>query len=116
MLVDNNVTPDSRVQKPARSAAERGWDVTLLGHKRGAGRTRWKLGKAKVQRIEVGTGLAKQRNLMRGGHLRSPLAYHGRDLAAYRVQQVKARKADWSVRRAAGSGGGGGEMEGRRSE
>jgi glycogen(starch) synthase len=101
MLVDNNVTPDSRVQKQARSAAERGWDVTLLGHKRGAGRTRWKLGKAKVQLIEVGTGLAKQRNLMRGGHLRSPLAYHGRDLAAYRVQQVKARKADWGVRRAA---------------
>jgi 3-hydroxyisobutyrate dehydrogenase-like beta-hydroxyacid dehydrogenase len=30
---------------------------------------------------------------MRGGHLRSPLAYHGRDLAAYRVQQVKARRA-----------------------
>lgn len=101
MLVDNNVTPDSRVQKQARSAAERGWDVTLLGHKRGTGRTRWKLGKAKVQLVEVGTGLAKQRNLMRGGHLRSPLAYHGRDLAAYRVQQVKARKADWSVRRAA---------------
>jgi glycogen(starch) synthase len=101
MLVDNNVTPDSRVQKQARSAAERGWDVTLLGHKRGAGLTKWKLGKAKVQLVEVGTGLAKQRNLMRGGHLRSPLAYHSRDLAAYRVQQVKARKADWSVRRAA---------------
>jgi glycosyltransferase involved in cell wall biosynthesis len=101
MLVDNNVTPDSRVQKQARSAAERGWDVTLLGHKRGPGRTRWKLGKAKVQLVEVGTGLAKQLNLMRGGHLRSPLAYHGRDLAAYRVQQVKARKADLSVRRAA---------------
>lgn len=101
MLVDNNVTPDSRVQKQARSAAERGWDVTLLGHKRGAGRTRWKLGKAKVQLVEVGTGLAKQRNLMRGGHLRSPLAYHGQELAAYRVQQVKARKADMSVRRAA---------------
>jgi glycosyltransferase involved in cell wall biosynthesis len=101
MLVDNNVTPDSRVQKQARSAAERGWDVTLLGQKRGSGRTRWKLGKAKVHLVEVGTGLAQQRNLMRGGHLRSPLAYHDRDLAAYRVQQVKARKADLSVRRAA---------------
>ena len=101
MLVDNNVTPDSRVQKQARSAADRGWDVTLLGHKRGTGRTRWKLGKAKVQLVEVGTGLAKQANLMRGGHLRSPLAYHGRDLAAYRVQRLKARKADLSVRRAA---------------
>jgi glycogen synthase len=101
MLVDNNVTPDSRVQKQARSAAERGWDVTLLGHKRGPGPTRWKLGKAKVRLVEVGTGLAKQSNLMRGGHLRSPLAYDGRDKAAYRVQQVKARKADLNVRRAA---------------
>ena len=100
MLVDNNVTPDSRVQKQARSAAERGWDVTLLGHKRGTGRSSWKLGKAKVQLVEVGKGLAKQRHLMRGGHLRSPLAYHGRDLAAYRVQQVRARKADLNVRRA----------------
>jgi glycogen synthase len=101
MLVDNNVAPDSRVQKQARSAAERGWDVTLLGHKRGPGPTRWKLGKAKVQLVEVGTGLARQNNLMRGGHLRSPLAYNGRDKAAYRVQQVKARKADLRVRRAA---------------
>jgi glycosyltransferase involved in cell wall biosynthesis len=101
MLVDNNVTPDSRVQKQARSAAERDWDATLLGHKRGSRRTSWKLGKAKVQLVEVGTGLAMQRNLMRGGHLRSPLAYHGPDLAAYRVQQVKAGKADLSVRRAA---------------
>ena len=31
MLVDNEVTGDSRVQKTARSAAEAGWDVTLLG-------------------------------------------------------------------------------------
>ena len=31
MLVDNGVAGDSRVQKSARSAAEAGWDVTLLG-------------------------------------------------------------------------------------
>ena len=31
MLVDNGVEGDSRVQKTARSAAEAGWDVTLLG-------------------------------------------------------------------------------------
>ena len=31
MLVDNGVDGDSRVQKAARSAAEAGWDVTLLG-------------------------------------------------------------------------------------
>jgi glycogen(starch) synthase len=101
MLVDNNVAPDSRVQKQARSAAERGWDVTLLGHKRGPGPTRWKLGEAKVQLVEVSTRLAKQSNLMRGGHLRSPLAYNGRNKAAYRVQRVKAGQADLRVRRAA---------------
>jgi glycogen(starch) synthase len=31
MLVDNGVDGDSRVQKTARSAADHGWDVTLLG-------------------------------------------------------------------------------------
>ena len=31
MLVDNGVQGDSRVQKTARSAAEAGWDVVLLG-------------------------------------------------------------------------------------
>jgi glycogen synthase len=31
MLVDNGVEGDSRVQKTARSAADAGWDVTLLG-------------------------------------------------------------------------------------
>ncbi len=101
MLVDNNVTPDSRVQKEARSTAERGWDVILLGRKRGTGPTRWKLGKAKVRLVELGTGLAKQRHLMRGGHLRSPLAYRQRELAAYRVQQVRASTADLAVQRAA---------------
>ena len=72
MLADNSVTLDSRVQKQARSAAARGWNVTLLGCQRGRGRTTWKLGKAKVQLIEVGKDLAQQRHLLRGGHLRSP--------------------------------------------
>jgi glycosyltransferase involved in cell wall biosynthesis len=31
MLVDNEIESDSRVQKAARSTAEAGWDVTLLG-------------------------------------------------------------------------------------
>lgn len=31
MLVDNGVIGDSRVQKAARSAADAGWDVVLLG-------------------------------------------------------------------------------------
>lgn len=31
MLVDNAVEGDSRVQKAARSAADAGWDVTLIG-------------------------------------------------------------------------------------
>ena len=53
MLVDNNVTRDSRVQKQARSAAARGWHVTLLGRRQGKERTKWRLGGANVQLVEV---------------------------------------------------------------
>ena len=36
MLVDNGVEGDSRVQKAARSAAEAGWEVVLLGRSPGS--------------------------------------------------------------------------------
>ena len=53
MLVDNGIEDDSRVQKAARSAAEAGWDVTLLGcapvtsHDGPA--TSWRLGSAEAR-------------------------------------------------------------------
>ncbi|WP_436837007.1 glycosyltransferase family 4 protein [Micromonospora tulbaghiae] len=48
MLVDNAVEGDSRVQKAARSAADAGWDVTLIGCAHVDAERRWRLGDAEV--------------------------------------------------------------------
>ena len=48
MLVDNGVEGDSRVQKAARSAADAGWDVTLLGISPTGDVQQSRLGAAKV--------------------------------------------------------------------
>ncbi|WP_433496137.1 glycosyltransferase family 4 protein [Micromonospora sp. CA-248089] len=49
MLVDNAVDGDSRVQKAARSAADAGWDVTLIGCAHVDAERRWRLGDAEVR-------------------------------------------------------------------
>jgi glycosyltransferase involved in cell wall biosynthesis len=49
MLVDNGVRGDSRVQKIARSAAEAGWDVVLLGVTYQDRPESWRLGGALVK-------------------------------------------------------------------
>ncbi|MDM4718748.1 glycosyltransferase family 4 protein [Micromonospora sp. WMMA1363] len=73
MLVDNGVDGDSRVQKAARSAADAGWDVTLLGC--ADVEREWRLGGAQVRVLPMGgnrgggrTGL-RQRLVARGGPL-----------------------------------------------
>jgi glycosyltransferase involved in cell wall biosynthesis len=102
MLVDNGVRFDSRVQKAAVSAAERGWDVILLGRKpAGDQRVEWSIGHAKVRLIRVLNPMKVRRFEFRRGGLRSPLAYPPGPLAAYRMQGVKAWKADLVARDAA---------------
>jgi glycosyltransferase involved in cell wall biosynthesis len=49
MLVDNDVRGDSRVQKAARSAADAGWDVVLLGRARDGGAETFTVGRAEVR-------------------------------------------------------------------
>ncbi|MEU4663519.1 glycosyltransferase family 4 protein [Micromonospora chalcea] len=49
MLVDNAVEGDSRVQKAARSAADAGWHVTLIGCAHVDAERRWRLGDAEVR-------------------------------------------------------------------
>ncbi|MBQ1041133.1 glycosyltransferase family 4 protein [Micromonospora sp. C72] len=49
MLVDNAVDCDSRVQKAARSAADAGWHVTLIGCAHVDAERRWRLGDAEVR-------------------------------------------------------------------
>jgi glycogen synthase len=53
MLVDNGVRVDSRVQKVARSAADAGWEVFLLGRATAAGPETWQLGRAEVRLLPL---------------------------------------------------------------
>lgn len=97
MLVYNNIAFDSRVQKQARSAAERGWDVTLIG-KRAKSDTvlEWKIGKAEARLIHVPSQMFHRRSEHRRALLRSPLAYPNSRIAGYRMRESAARV--WNVR------------------
>ncbi|MBQ0981025.1 MULTISPECIES: glycosyltransferase family 4 protein [unclassified Micromonospora] len=102
MLVDNGVIGDSRVQKAARSAADAGWDVVLLGRAPAGGQPQsWRLGDAEVRLIPMPEPLAKRRHEFRRALLRAPLAYPPSGIGAHRAQAVKAWRADLQVRRAA---------------
>jgi glycogen synthase len=108
MLVDNGVDGDSRVQKSARSAADAGWDVVLIGRS-GTTETRtWHLGDAEVRLIPMAAPLARRRHEFRRHWLVAPLAYPPTGIAARRKQEVKAWRADLKVRRAARKIRGGG--------
>ncbi|HEV7709850.1 MAG TPA: glycosyltransferase family 4 protein [Asanoa sp.] len=72
MLVDNGVDGDSRVQKAARSAAEAGWDVTLLGCSTTGVEREWLLGPARVRLLPMGGGQPSQ-----GRGLRARLVARG---------------------------------------
>lgn len=98
MLVDNGVNGDSRVQKEARSAAEAGWDVVLLGKGRGTREQSWEIGNARVRLLPVPGPMARRRHEYRRAVLRSPLAYKPGPLAAYRRQKIKAWRADLNIR------------------
>ena len=65
MLVDNGVRGDSRVQKTARSAAEAGWEVALLGVARGGQPESWSLGPARVRLLPMPDPLARASVLRR---------------------------------------------------
>jgi glycosyltransferase involved in cell wall biosynthesis len=85
MLVDNAVEGDSRVQKTARSAAEAGWDVKLLGC--GPVAQSWRLGPAEVRVLPMGGGSAG------GGMKQRLLAGGGRALRAARLARRPLERA-----------------------
>ncbi len=100
MLVDNGVTGDSRVQKAARSAADAGWDVTLLGRSPSGQSQSWRLGRARVQLLPMPDPLARRRHQYRRAWLRWPLAYPPTGIAEHRAQWVRAWRADLQLRAA----------------
>ncbi|KUL22915.1 glycosyltransferase family 4 protein [Actinoplanes awajinensis] len=105
MLVDNGVNGDSRVQKQARSAAEAGFDVTLLGRSPDGKEHTWTLGPARVQLLPMPTPLHKRPHEFRRHWVVAPLAYPPTGVGAQRHQAIKAWKADLQVRRAMGAQG-----------
>jgi glycosyltransferase involved in cell wall biosynthesis len=66
MLVDNDVHSDSRVQKSARSVAEAGWDVTLLGLTKDETPQTWQVGPAVVRLLPMPVPLITRSALRRG--------------------------------------------------
>ena len=100
MLVDNAVEGDSRVQKEARSAAARGWDVVLLGRSPDRKEHRWRVGDARVRLVPVPMTLNKRRHEFRWAPLRSPLAYPPGRMAAHATQKAKARRTEARTARA----------------
>lgn len=101
MLVDNGVVGDSRVQKQARSAAERGWEVVLLGRRpRASSKRKWKVGQAQVCLVDMPAPLHRRRHLMRRAPLRAPLAYAQLAVADYHQQLARAYRADLRAQRA----------------
>ncbi|WP_344170989.1 glycosyltransferase family 4 protein [Pilimelia columellifera] len=98
MLVDNAVNGDSRVQKLARSAAELGWDVTLLGRSPTAEPQTWKLGEAKVRLLPMPRLMSKRRHEYRRAMLRWPLAYPPTGIPTQRAAAVRAWRADIDLR------------------
>jgi len=98
MLVDNVVRHDSRVQKVARSMADGGFDVTLLGQcPPGQGQS-WKIGQAEVRLIPLWETLNKRRHQFRRPWLRRPFAYPPTGIAQHRQRSVAAWRADLRVR------------------
>lgn len=111
MLVDNDVRGDSRVQKTARSAAEAGWEVILLGERRDAPQETWRIGDAEVRLVPVRDQLSQHPMYFRRPWLRRPFAYAPGRMAAYRLAVVRSYQLDIGARlaelRAARAAGGG---------
>lgn len=99
MIVDNNITFDGRVQKQARSMAQRGWEVVLLGRNTDKVELNtWKIGDAEARLVSTPVPLISRRDRLRRAPLRAPLAYPPGKLGGYKVQLAKAQIADVEYR------------------
>ncbi|SDD45923.1 glycosyltransferase family 4 protein [Glycomyces harbinensis] len=89
MLVDNSIDGDSRVQKAAKSMAEAGWDVHLIGRAEGKRASRFALGGATAHLRVVGLWPGLKPLRQRLAIMRYPFAH---------VSVVKAER-EWERRR-----------------
>ncbi|MEV6107244.1 glycosyltransferase family 4 protein [Streptomyces sp. NPDC051940] len=89
MLVDNTIDGDSRVQKSARSMAEAGWEVHLIGRAPSSGPDSYRLGEAQVHRLTLLRLPSRKSFRQRVSRLRYPLAYQTPDVALLRTRQIK---------------------------
>ena len=100
MLVDNTVEGDSRVQKSARSVAEAGWDVTLIGRSPTNKEDEFRVGPALVRRVNVPYVLhGRYRRMPRAG-LRGLLGYRLPDAYNVRDRQLELLRRDVADRAA----------------
>ncbi|WP_162145960.1 glycosyltransferase family 4 protein [Glycomyces tenuis] len=108
MLVDNSVDGDSRVQKAARSMAEAGWDVHLIGRAPGAVPDTYMLGRAHVYRLPL-QAISPRRSLLdRAMRLRFPLACKSTPAAEILQREITLSKIEEVQRaHAPGTHGGG---------
>ncbi|WP_436790990.1 glycosyltransferase family 4 protein [Yinghuangia sp. YIM S10712] len=99
MVVSNFVDGDSRVQKTARSVAEAGWDVVLLGRARGTTREEYEIGDARVIRVPLRMTAQTYRkdNPPRG--VAGRLGYRSGEQARMRIDVRRALRADLEVER-----------------
>src|SRR3954452_9202935 len=94
MLVDNTVDGDSRVQKSARSVAEAGWDVTLIGRAPTSTPDEFMVGPALVKRVNVPYVLHGRNRRMPPRGLRLLPAYRMQDALTVRERQVELMARD----------------------
>jgi glycogen(starch) synthase len=92
MLVHNGVHGDSRVQKQARSAAEAGWDVLLLGRAPGKEEVSWRLGGAEVRLLPF-KHVSTRAHEVRSPRLFAPLAYRFPAMGKQRLQLARTWRA-----------------------
>jgi len=100
MLVDNTIDGDSRVQKSAMTAAEEGWETTLIGRSPDGRQRTYALGGATVLQVPVPYTLHARRRRAPGRSLRWPLAYRDLDTAVWRTARLSAQRDDLRVDRA----------------
>ncbi|HEY5135164.1 MAG TPA: glycosyltransferase [Candidatus Nanopelagicales bacterium] len=87
LVVDNNVSVDSRVQKTARAAAAAGYDTVILGRSPSGGRVETEIGGVRTVLVPAPRHMAAHL-LHEPARGRRPLAYRTRDQARDRSRRL----------------------------